>query len=175
MNKGPRYKHILISAVLHQSLSQSAQSTLKSSGIYQHADILHSFFMKQCGKYRGIPGSLRDFLGFPFFDYQPLNARHSLHLRTEKYMTHPDGATLVETWMGQIGHHQFIPFMPQWPTCYLPQVTYCILNEMLLPQTTQSHVKLKMWDRLFLLDCGGYIKPYMPIHVSVVYQGVSHC
>ena len=29
--------------------------------------------------------------GFPFFVYQPLKAWHSLHLRTERYMTPPDG------------------------------------------------------------------------------------
>ena len=31
--------------------------------------------------------------GFPFFDFQPLNAWHSLHLGTERYMTKPGGAT----------------------------------------------------------------------------------
>ena len=35
------------------------------------------------------------FLGFPFFEHQPLKAWHSLHLRTERYMTSSDGATLV--------------------------------------------------------------------------------
>ena len=33
--------------------------------------------------------------GFPFFVYQPLKAWHSLHLGTERYMTTPDGPTLV--------------------------------------------------------------------------------
>ena len=33
--------------------------------------------------------------GFPFFDFQPLKAWHSLNLGTERYMTPPDGATLV--------------------------------------------------------------------------------
>ena len=32
--------------------------------------------------------------GFPFFDFQPLKAWHPLHLRTERYMTKPSGATL---------------------------------------------------------------------------------
>ena len=32
--------------------------------------------------------------GFPFFDFQPLKAWHSLHLGTERYMTKPGGATL---------------------------------------------------------------------------------
>ena len=44
-------------------------------------------------------GELLDFVGFsfgfPFFDFQPLKAWHSLHLGTERYMTLPDGATLV--------------------------------------------------------------------------------
>ena len=31
--------------------------------------------------------------GLPFFDFQPLKAWHSLHLRTERYMTKPGGAT----------------------------------------------------------------------------------
>ena len=31
--------------------------------------------------------------GFPFFDFQPLKAWHSLHLGTERYMTKPGGAT----------------------------------------------------------------------------------
>ena len=33
--------------------------------------------------------------GFPFIVNQPLKAWHSLHLGTERYMTTPDGATLV--------------------------------------------------------------------------------
>ena len=40
-------------------------------------------------------GEFLEFLGisfgFPFFVYQPLKAWHSLHLRTERYMTTPDG------------------------------------------------------------------------------------
>ena len=42
-------------------------------------------------------GEFLEFLGisfgFPFFDFQPLKAWHSLHLRTERYMTKPGGAT----------------------------------------------------------------------------------
>ena len=42
-------------------------------------------------------GEFLDFLGisfgFPFFDFQPLKAWHSLHLGTERYMTKPGGAT----------------------------------------------------------------------------------
>ena len=37
--------------------------------------------------------------GFPFFEYHPLKAWHSLHLGTERYniyyMTPPEGAILV--------------------------------------------------------------------------------
>ena len=33
--------------------------------------------------------------GFPFFDFQPLKARHSLHLGTESDMTTPGGAVAV--------------------------------------------------------------------------------
>ena len=40
-------------------------------------------------EFRGIS------FGFPFFDFQPLKAWHSLHLGTEGYMTPPDCATLV--------------------------------------------------------------------------------
>ena len=36
-----------------------------------------------------------EFLQFSIFDKQPFKAGHSLHLGTEKYMTTPDGATLV--------------------------------------------------------------------------------
>ena len=42
-------------------------------------------------------GEFLEFLGisfgFPFFDFQPLKAWHSLHLGTERYMTKPGGAT----------------------------------------------------------------------------------
>ena len=41
-------------------------------------------------------GEFLEFLGisfgFPFFDFQPLKAWHSLHLGTERYMTKPGGA-----------------------------------------------------------------------------------
>ena len=32
--------------------------------------------------------------GFPFIDFQPLRGRHSLPLRTERYMRPPEGATI---------------------------------------------------------------------------------
>ena len=42
-------------------------------------------------------GEFMEFLGisfgFLFFDFQPPKAWHSLHLRTERYMTKPGGAT----------------------------------------------------------------------------------
>ena len=42
-------------------------------------------------------GEFLEFLGisfgFPFFDFQPLKAWHSLHLGTERYMTKPGDAT----------------------------------------------------------------------------------
>ena len=40
-------------------------------------------------EFLGIP------CGFPLFDFQPLKTGHSLHLGTERYVTKPDGATLV--------------------------------------------------------------------------------
>ena len=32
--------------------------------------------------------------GFLFFDFKPAKSWHSLHLRTERYMTPPDGPTI---------------------------------------------------------------------------------
>ena len=62
--------------------------------MYKQADILHYLLNKA-----EIMGEFLDFLGisfgFCFFVYQPLKAWHSLHLGTERYMTPPDGATLV--------------------------------------------------------------------------------
>ena len=48
--------------------------------------------------------------GLPFFDIQPLKAWHSLHLGTERYMTPPDGATLVSQDLYSVGgfHHDGI-------------------------------------------------------------------
>ena len=42
---------------------------------------------------------------FPFFDFQPLKAWHSLHLGTERYMTTPGGATFssVRPTTGEVG------------------------------------------------------------------------
>ena len=44
-------------------------------------------------------GEFLEFLGisfgFPFFEYQPVKAWHPFHLGTERYITPPDGATLV--------------------------------------------------------------------------------